>query len=647
MASGTKQGTVPYNSSSYEYWLGYSSVPDTANNLSKVTVWHYWKKTGSKYFDSVGERDYGITINGKTDSGAKRMDYSPWADKNISSYTVDVPHNEDGTKTITISTWANGTAGSNGPSSSTADSGDCKASATITLDAIPRKASITSAENFTDEDNPSITYTNSAGSAVTSLQACITDQNGATQYAPYRDIPITADGEYTFTLTDAERKALRTATKNVKETTPINVRFYVKTVIGDYVGHSYLTRNFNVINSSPTMSPTVEDTNEVTKALTGNPNKLIKYYSNAKFTVNPVSKKESTITSIYVANGTQSSSASTGTFNGVTSDTFKFSVTDSRANNIQQSIVKEWVEYVKLTCNIENQRPDLDGDMTVKAVGNYFNGKFSDTISNSLTVQYRYKVQGAAWLNTEDEWHDMATNMTDTSKYAATASLTGLDYKATYTFQIRAKDLLNTNGVYSAEKNVKATTIFDWGENDFNVNGELNINKKSILEYMYPVGYVYVSTVLKNPKDLFNFGTWERISDGFLWATPLDTCMATGGSKITDATTLTAAQSGVPAHAHPASFAGISHSMQARCGGTAATGATIDPVKNMTIAENTGDTWGSTYSFATKSHKTDVLSWTDGGTVTVSDSTAKNATQGHTHTFMPPYYTVFAWRRTA
>jgi hypothetical protein len=45
---------------------------------------------------------------------------------------------------------------------------------------------------------------------------------------------------------------------------------------------------------------------------------------------------------------------------------------------------------------------------------------------------------------------------------------------------------------------------------------EAAVNALGILEYVYPVGSVYISTVDKTPADLFGFGTWERIEGRFL-----------------------------------------------------------------------------------------------------------------------------------
>lgn len=124
------------------------------------------------------------------------------------------------------------------------------------LPTIPRQATITSAADFTDLDNPEITYSNPAGSAVSSLQACIANTAGTVIYAPYRNIS-TSDTSYTFNLTTAEREAL---IKAVTSAGSFSVKFYVKTGISGATFYSTLTKTFTVSSGIvPTATVTLSD----------------------------------------------------------------------------------------------------------------------------------------------------------------------------------------------------------------------------------------------------------------------------------------------------------------------------------------------------------------------------------------------------
>lgn len=121
---------------------------------------------------------------------------------------------------------------------------------------------------------------------------------------------------------------------------------------------------------------------------------------------------------------------------------------------------------------------------------------------------------------------------------------------------------------------------------------------ESILNYIYPVGSIYLSYNHKSPADLFG-GTWERIENAFLWAVDSSgTIGQTGGEK-----TVTLSVDQIPAHAH-----------------------------------------GSVYSQHADGTK-DKAWYTTSGTSVAYGPVSTGGGQAHNN--MPPYIQVSAWRRTA
>ncbi len=332
---------------------------------------------------------------------------------------------------------------------------------TFTLDKIPRGATMTAADNFNDEGNPTITYSNPAGSAVSELVAGIYDVNGQTAYAAYRAVS-TSGTSYTFTLSDAERTNLRkAATGNT-----LDVKFYLRTTIAGNTFYSSIQKTMTITNGNPTLNPTVVDSNATTKALTGDANKLVKYYSNAAYTIGAAAVKNASLSSQKVTHNGTSQTAATGTFNAVESGSFTFEAKDSRGNVTTKTITKTMINYVKLTCN-QKIRISAEGVATIDINGNYFNGSFGTT-ANTLTVQYRYKTSGGSYSS----WTDVTASKSGNT-YTATATKSGLNYQTTYVFQCRAIDKINTGGVNTDERTVKSLPVFDWGENDFHIHGNL------------------------------------------------------------------------------------------------------------------------------------------------------------------------------
>lgn len=455
--SGTITGTTSNKNITAK--IVWSATQSIANNQSKITAKLYYKK-GSSTGTTYGTFNGSITIGGSTKTiSDKSLSLPPNSgDILVDTYVLDVTHNADGTKSVNISA-------SGGMKGTSFTSTSC--SNTVTLDTIPRQANITAAPNFNDEENPIITYSNSAGNVVTTLQACISNADGSVIYAAYRDIDKNKTS-YTFPLTDAEREALRKAFPSSNSGT---VRFYVKTVLGGNTYYSYSAKTFSIINANPTLAPTVEDTDTKALTLTGDSNVFIKYYSNAQISTGAAARKNTTLKSQKVTCGAKSISTATGLIGDVESATFIFSATDNRGNTTTQTVNKTLINYVKLTCNLDVPLPSAEGETALTITGNYFDGSFG-TVSNTLTVEYRVKENNGdygAWT--------AATATKSGNTYRAIVNITGLDYQKYYTYQARAIDQLAT--VNSSEEKVKTLPVFDWGESDFNFNVPVKITDGS------------------------------------------------------------------------------------------------------------------------------------------------------------------------
>lgn len=432
-----------------------TQTKDIATNKSTIN-WTLSVKGGSVLYYSTGPTT--VKINGQTVYSVARKSVStkafPAAKGSVTGVqlgkTVTVPHDNEGKAEIEVVL-----------STAIYDSAVKDNKGTWTLDDIPRAATLTAAPHFTDEDNPTITYTNPAGNNVTSIKACIANVGGTQVFAEYRDIPKTGTS-YTFNLTDAERNNLRWATINSPNLT---VKFYVTTVIGGVTYYSTLDKIMTITNASPTATADIEDIGTASLALTGDKNKIIKGFNYIKFTTIANAQKGASIKQRSIKCGGFMSTALTGYMDNVESASFEVSATDSRGYKTTQTITKTLIDYIKLTCNLEAGKPNAQGAMSIRVHGNYFNGSFGKE-TNTLQVQFRYKTDNEDF----GEWIDATEISVSGNTYDTTIDITGLDYRLAYTFQARAVDKVNTAGINSPERRVKAIPVFDWGENDFQFN---------------------------------------------------------------------------------------------------------------------------------------------------------------------------------
>ena len=367
-------------------------------------------------------------------------------------------------------------------------------SSSFTLDPIPRKASLTSAPDFTDEENPTIYYDNPAGNAV-QVQACIS-LTGETDDVIYRNLEPYGTS-YTFDLNKPipERnnktghEILREATTSGKQYR--FVTFFVTTIIGDSIYYSTLQRTYTVINCAPDLNPTVIDEGESSYKLTNDRSKLIQYFNYPKVTFNATAKKGASIINQTVICGSQTkvTEGEYVQFNNVDSNVFTVSVTDNRGVTVVKEITMDMIPYVNLTCNTYIEK-ELGTDHTnstiyLVAEGEYYMDSFG-AVDNNLIVEYRYKSSTTDYPVDENgneiwssEWNDGF--VISNNKYQHCAYIENIDYTKTYTIQVRAKDSIYTGGVQAKDEIVKIVPVFDWSENDFNFNVPVTIQGKNAL----------------------------------------------------------------------------------------------------------------------------------------------------------------------
>lgn len=274
--------------------------------------------------------------------------------------------------------------------------------ATVDIDSFDRAITPIIADNFTDEGNPSFSYsvTNSSsfipskldvGSDTVTLQAAISF-DGLTEDISYRSIPINGTN-YTFNLTTEERNVIR---QKAQDSDNVPIYYLLKTTYTNssesMVFVSNTQRILTVVDCNPTLNPTVKDIKPETLALTGDENTFIRYESRAEFTTGATASKYATIVSQQVINGSHTvNNLSSGTIEGVDSNTFYFSVTDSRNLTTRDAIVVDLVPYVKLTAGISEADLGTDGALTFTVTGNYYNGSFG-AVDNSLGLEYSLRV---------------------------------------------------------------------------------------------------------------------------------------------------------------------------------------------------------------------------------------------------------------
>ena len=130
--------------------------------------------------------------------------------------------------------------------------------------------------------------------------------------------------------------------------------------------------------------------------------------------------------------------------------------------------------------------------------------------------------------------------------------------------------------------------------------------KNEWIQMVYPVGSIYIGTLEKTPEELFGFGTWEQIKDTFLLCAGDNYVGGDTGGEAEH--TLTIEE--IPSHAHTYKRHSFNNN------------------------DNDPDTGDDVYGVSNKMLDAHL-------------GTTSYTGENRAHNNMPPYLTVYAWKRTA
>lgn len=507
VSSGNVSTNVISKSHFYANWSQTSQ--STANNSTTIN-WSAGLYTGTSsshdYFGKNAIKISEVYINGVlVSNGGTWSNINTGGSHDLLSGSAVIPHNADGTKTFSVSIkgW-------------TYSSSNYSGSGSFELTAIPRQATISTATNFNDEQNPTITYVNGAGNNVSSLQVCIALTESSAQDNPavaYRDVSKTGTS-YTFNLTDAERTALRNGTSGQNR----NVWFFIKTILNGTTYYSYKIAQLSIVNANPTIDTiTYADINATTTAFTNNDQVIIQGLSRLQFQMYDVEAlKGATLSSLSVnVNGTITTTAFSGT--SIASTTYNFNevdvaenttavltLTDSRGFSSTFNVpITIWAyEQPTAIINVGRQN-NFYTESIINVDANYSSLNSLNTIAIKFRKKKSSEQSYGAWATIQDN--------TDTNFNA--------DNQFAWDLQVHVEDALGGFHDYTLLKALDVgipIVFYDMQKRSVGINclptqtGELEVNGLTMLDMAHPVGSVLTTRESTNPSSSLG-GTWSQI----------------------------------------------------------------------------------------------------------------------------------------
>lgn len=411
---------------------------DITNNTSPVTVTMYLGRASSQSY--VGGNWTGnITIDGSSYDLSGNIPYPTYINGGewyeVASYSKTVKHNNDGSKNVSVSASM---------SSSYFTPSYSSASGTVSLTTIPRASGVACSSPYIGDnaiisiDKKSSSFTNTLTYKIGTLTGTIATKTSNTT-VQFQTSSI-ADSIYAWIPNGTETSGTIYCTT-----------YNGSTQIGDTQSTSF---NLYAKESvcKPSVTATIVDTNTDVTDITGSNTKFIKYISKPKVTINATAKKSSSIKKYYVSlNDGQTSSTKETPFSTIGSNKVNVSATDSRNYAGYNDYTLDMIDYIKLHINtISITRPEgTSNEAILNCNGAYYNGSFSDTVTNTLSGSFKYRKSG------ETDWTDggsITPTITNSTFRFNDLSLGNLfDYNEEYQFKVILKDKFLTVGSSDTE----------------------------------------------------------------------------------------------------------------------------------------------------------------------------------------------------
>lgn len=580
----------------YEVRLGWQlNSQSIENNSSNISLRLEVRSINSNY------QTYGFyqtsTIGSQTFS-AQKFDMRPSGEwKVFATRTYDVQHNNDGT----YSAERTGSFTTDATIDWTLKSGS--ASVAYTLPTIPRATTAPNIDGYIESDAPFVI----TPASTNFKHRLYYEYNGITGYYPNETEFFTTNGSISLDKSFYE--------KTPKSSGTGTITLYTYDADGNLIGSSQstLTVRCDKEKCKPLIEFDVVDINPITSQLTAGTDTsdiIVKGYSNVQITYEIETRNSATLKSKTVNNTPLGDSPFV--INNVATSEFDIVAIDSRDFDTTETKSLKVVNYIPLAIALNAFRTSPTGsEIKVNFSGNYFNDTFG-VVENELELSWKYReLRTTNWIDGGTLVEGTDYTITEDNKfYSGTGAIASnislstelFKYNKAYEVAIFYKDkIIGLDGTLYTSKSVpKGKPVFNWEDELFNVNGELTINEKNILESFYPIGSIYISTNETNPQTLFG-GTWEQIKDTFL--------LGAGDTYNAGAT-----------------------------GGEAEHTLTIEEMPSHTHKQ-----FNRNWYVTPQNTQTNTAGNADGEMEALTSATGG----GQAHNNMPPYLTVYMWKRIA
>lgn len=435
------------------------SSTSTANNTSALSYSLVLTSTGgSAQYNGAGS--YAININGsRVRSGTVNLNVGTYGSVTLASGSTTVGHNNDGSKTVSVSASYSSAASAYYLPSSGSTSGS------LTLTKIPRAAKIDAFTGSTVDGTFNVTYTKSVSTYTDKLRISIPNVKAL------MTIDYTSGESFNLDSTSLEY-----IYSNYTTTQTVQLGAVMETYNGTTkIGESSECKIDVSINCPPTINGVALTETGLTGAGISNTD-CVALIGKKSIKVTATAQHHASIKLIQVQNGnvtksvSDSSTATLG-FDNLSSASFVVTVTDSRGFTVSKTVTGTYYDYFKPTIqSLSVARPtDTANTATISGNGTFWNGTIG-TKANTIT----YTITDDASVS------DKIPTISNRS-WSISKAVSNVPYQSSFHFTVTIKDAFGQSE--TRQITLPPTTPVVWiGKKTVRINGTIKLLVNNVMQ---------------------------------------------------------------------------------------------------------------------------------------------------------------------
>ena len=435
------------------------SSTSTANNTSALSYSLVLTSTGgSAQYNGAGS--YAININGsRVRSGTVNLNVGTYGSVTLASGSTTVGHNNDGSKTVSVSASYSSAASAYYLPSSGSTSGS------LTLTKIPRAAKIDAFTGSTVDGTFNVTYTKSVSTYTDKLRISIPNVKAL------MTIDYTSGESFNLDSTSLEY-----IYSNYTTTQTVQLGAVMETYNGTTkIGESSECKIDVSINCPPTINGVALTETGLTGAGISNTD-CVALIGKKSIKVTATAQHHASIKLIQVQNGnvtksvSDSSTATLG-FDNLSSASFVVTVTDSRGFTVSKTVTGTYYDYFKPTIqSLAVARPtDTANTATISGNGTFWNGTIG-TKANTIT----YTITDDASVS------DKIPTISNRS-WSISKAVSNVPYQSSFHFTVTIKDAFGQSE--TRQITLPSTTPVVWiGKKTVRINGTIKLLVNNVMQ---------------------------------------------------------------------------------------------------------------------------------------------------------------------